>query len=549
MSSARSPVRSVAWFALLLAGQGATLALIRAGRVVGYQHFELDALLATGLRRAAVALLLIQTAAVAFALRHSWLPIARAVRMRLGTVGSIVALLALFGVSAAPSLAPERYAAELLLAFFTQIVALATVVCFARSVPETLLSRWQRCTDRWLGSKEQRDVVPGSWSDRTALVAAGAAVIVAAFLAACVYERIPHLPDEIVYLLQAKYFAAGQLALPPPGVPAAFDIDLMYLDEGRWFSPVPPGWPALLALGAAAGVAWLVNPLLTGVAVLLTHMFLRELYPPRQARAATVLLAASPWLLFLGMSLMTHVATLAFALLAALGVTRARRLGAAWPAFAAGLAVGVVSLIRPLEGLVLALLLGAWSLGARGRRWRLAPSVALTLGAVLAGSLIRPYNAALTGSASRFPLMLYSDKYYAPGSNDVGFGANRGLGWALDPFPGHGIPDVVVNSILNTYAINIELFGWAAGSLCVAAALLAMGKLARADSWMLLAALAVVAAHAFYWFSGGPDFGGRYWFLVIVPLCALTASGLQRAAANGGDDTRARFSLGAAALT
>jgi hypothetical protein len=36
----------------------------------------------------------------------------------------------------------------------------------------------------------------------------------------------------------------------------------------------------------------------------------------------------------------------------------------------------------------------------------------------------------------------------------------------------------------------------------------------------------VVVAHAFYWFSGGPDFGARYWFLALPPLVLLSARGL-----------------------
>ena len=39
------------------------------------------------------------------------------------------------------------------------------------------------------------------------------------------------------------------------------------------------------------------------------------------------------------------------------------------------------------------------------------------------------------------------------GTNDLGFGANRGLGWSgLDPFPGHGVLDVIVNAALNAAA-------------------------------------------------------------------------------------------------
>ncbi len=545
----RSTQPLVTWFILLIAGQAASLLLIRAGRIVSYQHYELAALWATGSRRIALVILALQAIAVLYGLWHAWSDLAEWRRQHVSLPKLVLVLGVLGIVSAAPSLSPRMYVEELVLAFGVQLIALGNVVCLARSAPDCLLARWQGLCDRWLGSDADNEPVPGRFLDRTALIAALWTLAVTLVLVIVVYQRIPHVPDEIVYMLQARYFAAGQIALPPPPVPPAFDVDLMYLDEVRWFSPVPPGWPALLAIGAAARIPWIVDPLLAALAVLLAHAVLREIYPPRVARGATVLLAASPWLLFLGMSFMTHVATLVFSLAAALGVAKARRTGSWLPTVLGGLAVGVVSLIRPLEGLAVALVLGFWSLGARGHRFRLAPSVTLVVGTIVAAALVRPYNAALTGSASRFPIMMYVNKYYAAGGNDLGFGANRGLGWgALDPFPGHGARDVAVNALLNTFTINVELFGWATGSLGIVLAVVALKGKLRGDWWMLVPIFVVAGIHSFYWFSGGPDFAGRYWFLTVVPLCALTASGIRRLAPDAGP-VRERVSLGVAALS
>ncbi len=68
---------------------------------------------------------------------------------------------------------------------------------------------------------------------------------------------------------------------------------------------------------------------------------------------------------------------------------------------------------------------------------------------------------------------------------------------------------------------------------------------------MLAAAATVVGLHAFYWFSGGPDFGARYWFLAILPLAALTASAVERLPESRDARTRltvAVLSLSAVAL-
>jgi hypothetical protein len=213
-----------------------------------------------------------------------------------------------------------------------------------------------------------------------------------------------------------------------------------------------------------------------------------------------------------------------------------------------GTGIGVVALIRPLEGMVVALLLGFWSLGSRGHRWRLAPSAALTAATIATGALVFPYNAHLTGSARTFPIMAYTDAAYGPGTNALGFGANRGLGWpGLDPLPGHGPLDVAINANMNLYQVNTELLGWATGSMLPILLLFLLGRLRRSDWQMLAAVGAVIGVHSFYYFSGGPDFGARYWYLIIVPAAALAARGIDLL--GGRDpDHRARVLAGTAAL-
>ena len=148
--------------------------------------------------------------------------------------------------------------------------------------------------------------------------------------------------------------ARGMLAMPAPPVPAAFDVEQMYFEPDRWWSPVPPGWPGTLAVGVALGAPWLVNPILGGVNVLLAFLVLLDLYGRRTARLGVILLALSPWYVFLAMSFMTHAATLLAALLAAVGVIKARRTGRTRWGFIAGCALGYLVLIRPLDAVIVA---------------------------------------------------------------------------------------------------------------------------------------------------------------------------------------------------
>jgi hypothetical protein len=117
------------------------------------------------------------------------------------------------------------------------------------------------------------------------------------------------------------------------------------------------------------------------------------------------------------------------------------------------------------------------------------------------------------------------------------------MGWALDPNPGHGPVDGLINTNLNIFGINTDLFGWSTGSLIFIAWLVCSGAFRRRDFLMAVPALAFPVAYFFYYFSGGPDFGARYWFPVIVPLVGLTAVGIETLERLAG--TRVRLAIAA----
>jgi hypothetical protein len=356
------------------------------------------------------------------------------------------------------------------------------------------------------------------------------AVCIAAALSTFSYERHPHIADEVAYIFHANYFAEGRLGTPVPPVPEAVESYLIDCDTGPCISPVPPGWPAILSLGALAGADWLVNPLLAGLNIILLFMLLQRLYDRYTARLGVLLTAAAPWYLLMSMNYMTHTFSLTCALVAALSVVQMRDRHSSLWGIPGGIAIGLLSLTRPLEGLMVATVLGLAALFIRGKHIRLAPVLVLGLVSMMTGALVIPYNAALTGDPTTFPIMAYTDKVLGPGINSLGFGPDKGIHWGgLDPFPGHGLPDVLVNAGLNLSAMNIELFGWSIGSLLPVLLLLAMRParhIGTIDRWMLLFIIVVFAYQSLYWFSGGPDFGARYYYLAILPLIAMTARAL-----------------------
>ena len=520
-----SAAPALGWIALALAGQLSILLLTRAGRTVGYQHFvPLGA--SSALEWGAAGLLVVQALVVLRALAGRWGALqdmrrALAPGWRLPAVVGAVVL-----TSATLSRQPVVYALELVLAGTAQLMQLATVALAVAAWPSHWREAFRSASSRVLGDAAT-DPAPGG-IDRFALVTAVVASAVALLLTMIVYERHPHIPDEVAYLVQARYLAQGVLALPAPPVPEAFSLDLMTLDDRGWYSIFPPGWPAMLAIGVRLGAEWLVNPLLAGANILLAYVVLRALFPLRTARLVVLLLAASPWSQFIAMSLMSHTFTLTCMLLAAAGVARLRANGTLAWGVASGLALGMMSLIRPLDAAIVAGLLGLWSLGARWRGLPLVPAAVMTVSAAAIGALNLVYNRALTGDMRKFPVMLYFDRLFGKGSNDLGFGANRDFGWrGLDPFPGHGPLDVLINSNMNLFQVNTELLGWGCGSLVLAWWFLTSSGKRGADWGMIVTVVALVAAENLYWFSGGPDFGARYWFLIIVPMLVLVARGIE----------------------
>lgn len=519
-------------------GQATALQLINAGPTLHYQHYTPVTQLLSETQPLLLAVMAAYTLIVCAGLvlhRHT---LSAWFGTRLNRWQLVGIALILTATSATVSHDLPVYLSELVLASIIQFVNLGAVVLAVLALPSDAVAgvnhRLHTLFDETPDTPVNRRRV-----DRFVLVVAVWVFCLSAFLAVVSYERHPHITDEVAYILQARYFAAGTLSMPAPPVEEAFDFYLMQFAGDRWYASPPPGWPAMLAVGVRLGIPWLINPLLAAFNIVLIYILIGDLYSRRAARIAVLLLGLSPWYLFMSMNIMTHTFTLTCALVAVVGVMHARATHSALWAWIAGAVLGVSSLIRPLDGLIAALVVGVWAIGIGGRRLKFTSLVGLVGGAMVVGALVLPYNAALTGDPLLFPIMEYTNQRFGPGANAYGFGPDRGMGWPIDPNLGHTPVDALINTNLNAFSLNIELFGWGAGSLLLVAVWLVSGTYRRSDFLMVGVIGAVFTAYFFYYFSGGPDFGARYWYLMIVPLAALTVRGLAyleaRSSASGHD--------------
>lgn len=324
-------------------------------------------------------------------------------------------------------------------------------------------------------------------------------------------EGVPHVNDEIAYTLQSRLFAAGLRTGPPVDQPTMWDMPF-WSTAGRTFSPFPPGWPALLGLGEALGLAVLVNPLLAGLfPVMVWHLALAWTDDSRTAQLATVAAAVSPAAVLLGASRMGHTSTLvALALLLLVVVQRPDRIA---PWAGAGVAAAYVVLARPFDAALLAGPVLALGL-VRAPGW--APRALLVALPGLGAAVLLADNALLTGSAVVFPMSDFLEAWSAPprpGCNRLGFGEDVGCSAVFGTF-GH-TPAKALRIAWRSARVFDRLSWGAPLGLVVATAGLAW---LRKPLPLLLLVLPPLG-YALYW-SPGEAYGARFWhpMLLVVPV-------------------------------
>lgn len=354
---------------------------------------------------------------------------------------------------------------------------------------------------------------------------AALATVRSAWVAGAILERVPHTPDAVAYLLQARWLLAGRLTAPAPPIPEWFDVPFTFVRDGVWYSQYPPAWPAVLAIGELADAPWLVAPLLGGLFVVLVALLGRELYRPAVGLLAAAVAVVSPMSTLMFSSHLSHAAaaplTVLFLWLSVASGTRSTP----WLAGPAGVALGIAFGMRPLTAVGVAapvgLLLAVELLARRRRDARVgARLVWLVVGGLLGTAPTLAANAAVTGSPLRFAYTLQDGGgFYGP--DQVIYGLRNldtvvasiptqllGAGWGV-------LPPLAVTAL----------------GLALVAVPLLRTRPARADLLLAAVWLAVAVAYVGTSWTGLHGYGPRYHFEAFVALYVLAASGAARLAA------------------
>ena len=228
---------------------------------------------------------------------------------------------------------------------------------------------------------------------------------------------LPHVHDELSYLLAADTYAHGRLANPAHPFWEHFESPHV-IHQPSYASKYQPAQGFILALGqVVSGHALLGLWLAVGLMCASVTWMLQSVLPARWALTGGVLTAlqfgiAGAWAQsYWGGAVPAAGAALMFGALARLS----KRV--TWPP-AAALAVGslVLALSRPFEGFVVFLIVVASLLmvrdGSRGQRARVV-LVALGTAAALGGGVMATFNTAVTGNPLTMPYQHHTEQYGA----------------------------------------------------------------------------------------------------------------------------------------
>lgn len=310
----------------------------------------------------------------------------------------------------------------------------------------------------------------------------------------------PNSGDEYSYVFLADTFRAGRLWDPPPPVPLLFSAFHVLVKDGRTFSPYPPAWSALLVPFRAMRAVWLANPLLTAaLGATLVAVYRRLGASPTTQNAALCLVLLSPFTLFLGGSLFpqTMAAVLVAAIVWAQLTDEARP--RMWNKPLIGALFGVLLLAR-YDVFAVAVLPYAIDRLVRRRLAAIRDGLLVMLGLLPFALGLLAYNAAITGSV-----------------------------WQLTSTWADSVPSPPLDAtqlILQQFGQVLYWFGglaeFAGLSIMVLVAIALIAKLrwrtCRFYDFMLPA---MVVFYACVPFSGGHQYGPRYWFWAW-PLGTLT---------------------------
>ncbi len=343
-------------------------------------------------------------------------------------------------------------------------------------------------------------------------------------------EGMPRGGDEAAYYIQSTIYARGEAAAPAPGVDSPRDLfpfRHFVFHDGMWFTMYTPLHALVMAPFTRAGISPLLGPLEGVLALAGAFLLFRSLAGRTVARTALVIMALSPFLLFMAPTHMAHNTELALVVWALCLIVRSVR-GAGrsgWLQAAAGFLLGLSLCTKPYTVL-------PWAVTITVALLFTLRSGAFPALARIAAGAIPPVLFLL--AANRF----YTGDPFTPaydlarGGGLIGFGPDRA--W----FPEYGDrAHTPLRGLMNLAkqagAGSTILLGWPFLSLLPPLFAFIDGR--DRGRWALVAgSIAVFAPFMILHYSASIDYGPRHYYTALPCFALLCAAGLSKAAGRWG---------------
>jgi hypothetical protein len=342
-------------------------------------------------------------------------------------------------------------------------------------------------------------------------------------------EGIPKGGDEAAYLVQSRVYARGLAWAPEPAVSSPRDLfpfRHFIFDGGRWFVMYTPIHALLMAPFTRAGLNALMGPIQGALSLAGAYLLFRRLAGRTTARLGVLVMAASPFFLFMAPTHMAHNSELLFVTWALYFLVRAVQTHCRSLYGASGFLLGLALCAKPYTVLPWALSIGL-VLFARLKVGALKAVLFILLGALLPVAFFLWSNALYTGDPT-------SPAYnMARGGSLLGFGPDRA--W----FPEYGDhAHTPLRGLMNIArqagAGSTILLGWPFLSLLPPLLVLLNGAERRKWKALFLPIMAVVP-FMFIHYAAAIDYGPRHYYTTLPAFALLCALGMREAVRRWGN--------------
>src|SRR3989338_608040 len=334
-----------------------------------------------------------------------------------------------------------------------------------------------------------------------------------------VLQDFPNSGDEYSYLISANLFAQGKLAESSPPNKEFFDF-FHVINDGKFYSKYPPGWPFLLSIGVIAGSTMLVNLAIAILSILVIYFICNEFFSGKVAKIAVLLTIISPYFLFNSASYFSHSASLLLFAICTYFYFKAQKSQKLIYWALIGLGVGAILNIRPLDAALFAIALIIHSaLQLRAQKELIKEIIQLAkkfavfaVGVAILLAVFLAYNFAQTQDPFLMPFSKYNPY------DTLGFSENFSLQNAIEN-----------NLMQRSWMLNI----WT--PFCYLLILLAILRVKNSNSSFLLLLLSALLAGYFFYFSpGGNQYGPRYLYSAAFVIFILGAQAIAALKKNAG---------------